>query len=127
MPLEEIHHSQRLPLLGTSPPGPDTDTETDESPPTTMRKAPQNKHLLGVDNKKYGHRKQLSLYSWLSNTPATSPNTAARTAATDGARPTKLTIQSPLGKAPLLCFFDRKCRHLCICLQFLCTLPPHKN
>lgn len=97
IPMEEVHTSQRTPLLEPPEPPANTDSETDESPPTTLR----NKHLLVGENKKYGHRKQLSLYSWLSNTPGTSPSTTAKPA-TDGgggnSRPTKLTIQSPLGE-----------------------------
>lgn len=96
MAMDDLQTSQRTPLIEKDD-LPATDTESDDSPPGTLR----NKHLLGADSKKYGHRKQLSLYSWLSNTPATSPSTAVRQTGGergDSVRPTKLTIQSPPGK-----------------------------
>ncbi|XP_022799728.1 uncharacterized protein KIAA1109-like isoform X2 [Stylophora pistillata] len=52
----------------------ETDTDSDSSPPTTMRKPP--KATTFVEGKKLGHKKQLSLYSWLSSPPTTSPLTS---------------------------------------------------
>lgn len=80
LPLETVQtshptSSQRTPLLqGSSGAQPNTDSDTDDSPSTTLRKG-QYANLLGENKaQKYGHRKQISLYSWLSNTPVTSPS-----------------------------------------------------
>lgn len=49
----------------------ESDSESDCSPPTTIRKP--HKGTTFAEGKKVGHQKQLSLYSWLSSPPTTSP------------------------------------------------------
>ena len=58
----------------------ESDTDSDNSPPTTIRKPP--KATTFAEGKKLGHHKQLSLYSWLSSPPTTSPPTSSQTKAT---------------------------------------------
>lgn len=52
----------------------ESDTDSDYSPPTTIRKPPKGTSF--AEGKKIGHHKQLSLYSWLSSPPTTSPPTS---------------------------------------------------
>ena len=52
----------------------ESDTDSDYSPPTTVRKPPKGTSY--TEGKKMGHHKQLSLYSWLSSPPTTSPPTS---------------------------------------------------
>ena len=52
----------------------ESDTDSDYSPPTTVRKPPKGTSY--IEGKKMGHHKQLSLYSWLSSPPTTSPHTS---------------------------------------------------
>lgn len=58
----------------------ESDTDSDYSPPTTIRKP--HKGTTFAEGKKVGHHKQLSLYSWLSSPPTTSPPTSSQTKAT---------------------------------------------
>lgn len=52
----------------------ESDTDSDYSPPATVRKP--HKGTTYAEGKKVGHHKQLSLYSWLSSPPTTSPPTS---------------------------------------------------
>lgn len=52
----------------------ESETDSDSSPPTTMRKPP--KATTFAEGRKLGHNKKLSLYSWLSSPPTTSPPTS---------------------------------------------------
>jgi hypothetical protein len=100
LPFNTSHNtsSQRTPLLqASSAAQPNTDTDTDDSPTTTLRKGQQTKKFLGENKaQKYGHRKQISLYSWLSSTPVTSPN-APRQVGIDSQHPTNRPSQSTQG------------------------------
>jgi len=58
----------------------ESDTDSDYSPPTTIKKP--HKGTTFAEGKKMGHHKQLSLYSWLSSPPTTSPPTTSHSKAT---------------------------------------------
>lgn len=60
----------------------ESDTDSDYSPPITMRKPPKGTSF--AEGKKMGHHKQLSLYSWLSSPPTTSPPTSQTKSTVEG-------------------------------------------
>lgn len=65
----------------------ESDTDSDYSPPTTVRKPPKGTSY--TEGKKMGHHKQLSLYSWLSSPPTTSPPTSQTKSTVEGGRERK--------------------------------------
>ena len=81
LPLDTLSKDDSKPLLPKSlketengTPMDESDSESDDSPPTTMKKTQRSRTATSeVVAFRPGHRKQLSLYSWMSNTPTTSP------------------------------------------------------
>lgn len=60
----------------------ESDLDSDYSPPTTVRKP--HKGTTFAQGTKLGHQKQLSLYSWLSSPPTTSPSLSKSKTAGEG-------------------------------------------
>ena len=77
----------------------ESDTDSDYSPPTTIRKP--HKGTTFAEGKKTGHHKQLSLYSWLSSPPTTSPPTSQTKATAEGG-PELKTVEQIKGKREYL-------------------------
>ena len=70
----------------------ESDTDSDYSPSTTVRKP--HKGTTYAEGKKVGHHKQLSLYSWLSSPPTTSPPTSQTKTTDEGELERKAAEQS---------------------------------
>ena len=99
----------------------ESDLDSDYSPPTTVRKP--HKGTTFAQGTKLGHQKQLSLYSWLSSPPTTSPSLSKSKTAGEGDLGRKTAEQLKGDKFFLSLYLRKKGSKLdCFSVRLTCSL-----